>query len=328
MMPPFTPPLVDSFADSFQSLPPLDMPMYIVNRREAKKSIPARPFGSFRFIVGLCLLAMRPDRSEEVHKMAAIIPPDLHSTPYIITHTNVNMLATAGPHHVHAPADRKTEQFGVCGYANLVRVTFNGNPAGDTYYLPFTANNMHSMQLPANPGFNAVFITANLDGCWMFVDRKNNGNVVVYHANASGPTYSPTAQQSATTPLYQTPAALGQLNNLYNAASPYYNGTPTTNHYVLRKDRYLREVNNRLARKAAQGRTGVTYAVPEHGSYTTFVGFYIGGHWEFWFQTFSQFIYKRPRAHIKSLFGHREVKPDVSYDPYEIVEATRWLVVP
>jgi len=257
-----------------------------------------------------------------------ITSASLNATPYVITHTPVNILNTTGFHHVHDPADRKTEVTGVLGYANLVRVTFNNNPPRQIYYLPFTANNIHSMELPANPGFPAVFITANLDGCWIFVDRKNNGNVVVYHANASGPTYSPTMQESATQPLYQTPAAVGQLDALYTAAEPYYNGTPTTNHWVLKKPRYLREVNNRLVRKARQGRSGVTYALPEHGSYTTFLGFYTGGHWEFWYQTFSQFVYKRPLAHIKTIFMHRTVNPDVSYDPYQIVEAAKWLVVP
>lgn len=256
-----------------------------------------------------------------------ITPTTLAATPYVITHSPVNILNTNGNHHVHDPADRKDEAYAGMGYAHLVRVTFAGNPAGTTYFLPFTANNIHSMLLPANPGFNALFVTANLDGCWVFVDRKNNGDVAVYHANASGAGISPTAQQSATTPLFQTVAAVNQLDNLYAAAAPHYAGTPTTNHYVLKKDRYLREVNNRLTRKAGQGRTGLGFALPEHGSYTTFVGFYTAGHWEFWFQTFSQFIYRRPKAHIKSVVGRRTVNPDVTHDPYEILEHCRWVVI-
>jgi hypothetical protein len=58
------------------------------------------------------------------------------------------------------------------------------------------------------------------------------------------------------------------------------------------------------------------------------VGFYAGGHWEFWFQTFLQFMYRRPANHIKSFFGYRDVNPDVINDPYMIVEASRWLTLP
>jgi len=252
----------------------------------------------------------------------------LATAPYVITHANVNVLTNANPHYVHDPADRKDEAYAGLGYANLTRVSFTNNPAGSTYYLPFMANTIRSMELPANPGFNALFVTANLDGCWIFVDYKANGNVVVFHANASGPVVSPTPQQSATDPLFQTPAAIAQLNTLYNNAVGHYAGTATQARWVLRKDRYLREVNNRLVHKAGKGRTGVAFALPEHGSYTTFVGFHAGGHWEFWFQTFSQFIYRRPAAHIKSIFGQRAVNPDVTHDPYVIMESCRWLVLP
>jgi len=239
----------------------------------------------------------------------------------------VNILTTVGSHHVHDPTDLKVEHYSAIG-ANLTRVTFVNNGAGPTYYLPFTANNIHSMQLPANPGFNALFVTANLDGCWIFIERKTTGNVVVYHANASGPGMAPTALQSATTPLFQTAAAIAQLDALFTAARAHYNGTVTTNTWRLKKERYLRQVHNRLVHKAGKGRTGMQFAAPEHGSYTTVVGFYAGGHWEFWFQTFSQFMYRRPVRHIKSVFGYRDVDPDVVNDPYVIVEAARWLTLP
>lgn len=249
------------------------------------------------------------------------------ATPYVITHSPVATLHVNGRHQAHDPADRKDTQFAAIG-ANLTRVSFATNLAGHVYYLPFSATNIHSMELPANPGFPAVFVTANLDGCWIFLDRKANGNVVVYHANSSGAGFSPTVQQSATTPLFQTPAAIGDLNALYAAAAVHYNGVATTNHWVLKKDRYLREVNNRLLRKAGQGRTGVNFGAPEHASYTTFAGFHNGANWEFWFQTFSQFIYRRPKLHIKTALGKRDHDPDVVNDPYVMVEAVRWLTVP
>jgi hypothetical protein len=256
-----------------------------------------------------------------------ITPATLNTTPYVITHSPVNTLAVNGSHHAHDPADRKTEAYSGIG-ANLERVTFANNVAGNTYYLPFSANNIHSMRLPANPGFPALFVTANLDGCWIWVERKNNGDVVVYHANSSGPGLSPTVAQSATQPLFQTGAAQLALQALYVGARNYYTPAHTTMNWFLTKPRYLRDVNLRLLHKAGQGRTGINHAGPEHGSYTTFVGFYLAGHWEFWFQTFSQFLYRRPAIHPKSVFGHRNVNPHVVNDPYQIVEATRWLIVP
>jgi hypothetical protein len=256
-----------------------------------------------------------------------ISPATMGTTPYVITHTPVNRLNANGAHWAHDPADRKTEAYAGLG-ANLTRVTFANNAAlGQTYYLPFSGNNIHSMMLPANPGFPALFTTANLDGCWIWVERKTNGQVIVYHANSSGPGNSPTALQSATTPLFQTPAAQNNLTALYNAARGYYGGVTQLN-WCLNKPRYLREVNNRLLHKAAMGRTGINFASPEHGSYTTFAGFYLNGHWEFWFQTFSQFLYRRPTMHAKSVFGHRNVNPHVANSPYEVVESVRWLVVP
>jgi hypothetical protein len=250
----------------------------------------------------------------------------IQNTPIVIAPAYVTEAHTALPHRAHDPTDRKTEV--VTPQPNgLATVGFTNNAHGHVYYLPFAHNEVRSIRLPANPGFNAVVLTANLDGCWMFVDRKNNGDVIVYHANASGPAYAPTAQQSATTPLFQTAAAQNQLQNLYQGAAAHYAGTPTTVRYVLRKSRYLQEVDARLQHKAAQGRTGVNYAAPEHASFTTFAGFYLAGHWEFWFQTYSQFIYRRPKMHIKSVFGHRSHDPHVTHDPYEIVEAVRWVVL-
>jgi hypothetical protein len=37
----------------------------------------------------------------------------LNNTPFVITPTPVNITTTAGFHHVHDPADRKTDQYGM-----------------------------------------------------------------------------------------------------------------------------------------------------------------------------------------------------------------------
>jgi hypothetical protein len=165
---------------------------------------------------------------------------NLGTTPYVINHRNVNQLAAVGNHRVHDPLDRKTAQYAPWGnQSNVTAVSFIDNPNGTTYYLPYSHDNIHSMELPANPGFYALFVTANLDGCWIFVEHKNNGNVVVYHANSiTG--VSPTVQQSATDPLFQTNAAWIRNAALYIAARAHYAATPNQALWVLRKNRYSR----------------------------------------------------------------------------------------
>jgi hypothetical protein len=252
----------------------------------------------------------------------------LSTTPYLVTPIVVNQIAVAGNHIVHDPTDRKSAVYAlVGGGGNVQRITFTTNLAGAHYYLPFSPNKIHSMRLPANPGFGATFLTANLEGCWIFVERKATGDVVVFHANAGAPGMSPTALQTATTPLFQTPLAIAHLTAIHAAASAHYGGL-TTNTYTLKKYQYLNAVNAKLLRKAADRRTGVNFPAPEQSSYTTFVGFHTGlpgAHWRFWFQTYSQLTYQRPVISRKSFFANRTVNPDVTHDPFEVVEAQNWL---
>lgn len=251
----------------------------------------------------------------------------IQTTPYYINQAATPTLNVNGNHRVHDP-NARWDEVHTPQNANLVGVTFTRNDAtGTTYYLPFSHNNIHSLHLPANPGFAATLVTANLDGCWMFVEHKADGSVVVYHANAFGPGMAPTAQQSATDPQFQTAAAQNHLDQSFTAAAAHYNGVATVRTHRLRKPRYVQNVHNRLVHKAAQGRIGVTYPLPEHASFSTFIGAYHNGHWEFWFQTYSQFYYRRPKLHVKSALLHRTVNPHVTTDPFEIMEATRWVVL-
>jgi hypothetical protein len=73
-------------------------------------------------------------------------------------------------------------------------------------------------------------------------------------------------------------------------------------------------------------RTSVNFAGAgaEHGSLTMFVWLYLGGRWEFWFQTYSQFIYNRPANSLKARLGFGTVNPDVTHDSYEVMEAARF----
>jgi hypothetical protein len=255
-----------------------------------------------------------------------LTPDTMKKKPFQIKSINTNVLHTAAPHYVHDYADNMTQTL-----TRLVNGVYNVNLArsagGDTVYLPFKPDEIHSMRLPANPGAGdaTTLLTANLDGCCMFIDKKTNGDIIVYHGNAAAGV-TPTAQQSATMPTFQTAGCLQQLDVLYNGAAAYYNGTPNAHHVALKKARYLREVDLRLQRKNAAARTSVTFAGAgaEHGSLTMFAGFYTGGRWEFWFQTYSQFIYQRPANSLKAKLGFGTVNPDVTHDPYEIMDAARF----
>lgn len=257
-----------------------------------------------------------------------ITPQSLRSNPFQIGPIGIAITHNAPPHVAHNPNDRVSQTLtrrpnGVYG------VTFNNSPTGDTLYLPYRPDEVHSIRLPANPGHGGArtFLTANLDGCCMFIDVKTNGDLVVYHANASAGV-TPTVQQSATQPTFQTGACLTQLDHLYNIASAHYAGA-NSHHVAFAKARYLREVNTRLLRKTANGRTGVRFGgSAEHSSLTTFAGFFIDNRWEFWFQTYSQFIHNRPATHWKSRLGFQTVDPDVTQDSYEIVEAGRFFRAP
>ena len=161
----------------------------------------------------------------------------LKTTPFQIGPLGINVLHSALPHLAHDPTDRVTQT--VSKLPNGVyAVTFTNSPNGDTIFLPFQPDQIRSIELPANPGPGGAtkFLTANLDGCCMFIDIKNNGNIIVYHANASAGV-TPTPQQSATMPTFQTPACLAQLDALYTAASVYYNGAPTTLYLAFKKVR-------------------------------------------------------------------------------------------
>lgn len=254
----------------------------------------------------------------------------LRTSPLQIGPVGIRVSHTAIPHFAHDPTDRVIQNIVARNpHNNVWGVQMQTNPAGDTIYLPYRPAEIHSIRLPANPGAGGatIFLTANLDGCCMFLEVKNNGDIIVYHANSQ--VGVPTAQQSATMPTFQTPACLADLDAMYQAARAHYNGTPTSMQVALKKSRYLRDVGHRLAHKTAQGRTGHQFGgTAEHASFTTFAGFFVANRWEFWFQTYSQFIYDRPAGHIKSRFGHRTVDPDATHDDFEIIEAVRYFRAP
>lgn len=257
-------------------------------------------------------------------------PGTLRKTPFLIANmANVQRTYTNGTDVGHVATDRVKLNFTKSAHQNVYMVQPTHDPNGNTIYLPFHLDEVHSVQLPANPGAGGptIFLTANLDGCCMFIEVKAGGNVVVYHANAATG-FAPTAMQSATQPTFQTAGALNQIVTLHNAATANYPGA-TQMTVALRKAIYLQEVHNRLQHKTNMGRTGVQFGGgAEHASYTTFAGFFINNKWEFWYQTYSQFIYDRPANTVKARLGYGSVDPDVTHDDFEIVVARMFFRAP
>ena len=254
----------------------------------------------------------------------SLSPKSMKLNPFSIGPIGIQVIHSALPHFAHDASDRVNQVFSKKGPNGVYDITFSKNLAGNTIFLPFAPNEIRSIRLPGNPGPGGAtyFLTANLDGCCIFLDLKANGDIVVYHANATTGV-APTAQQSATLPTFQTPACLTQLHTLYTNASTYYPGA-NTHHVGFRKTRYLQEVDRRLIHKTQHARTGHQFGGnAEHASLTTFAGFFVNNKWEFWFQTYSQFIYERPATHWKSKLGFQSVNPNPFNDAYEVVETAQ-----
>ena len=252
----------------------------------------------------------------------------IKSTPFRIAALNVPGMITHthGNHHWYDfNSARGTHS--VAKYSGNVKdVTFAGGAAGNTVFLPYSRDEVHSIVLPANPVGVTTVITPNLDGCCVFVEKRNNGEIIVYHANrVTG--VSPTMLQSATQPTFQTPACLTHLSTMYAAAradhAAGYVGTST--YVAFKKARYLREVDHVLQHKTAMGRTGTGGAgtAPEQASKTTVALFWRNQRWEMWFQTYAIFFYKRPDTHWKAKVGFDTVNPSVTGD-YKILESGRY----
>lgn len=162
---------------------------------------------------------------------------------------------------------------------------------GDTFFLPFNNNQIHSVALPAHPAVGGVrfVFTVNLSGCALFVDDDvANGKVYFHHANCMGGAYN-VANPVTAAPTDQTPAAVARLNQLHNRALVRFGWGGAVPRASLFKATYNAQVDAEWLRKQGQGRTHV-----QHLAGTTAWGFYNGAAWEFWYQTFGAMTYDRP----------------------------------
>lgn len=191
------------------------------------------------------------------------------------------------------------------------KVPFVAGGGHGVIYLPFVQTMICSAIVPGGAGSGVDrFYTDNLSGCSIFIDRvTGTQDFVVYHGNRTDLTTVPNAPQYlAATPFasqYLPARNMMRINHtsaqadLLAQMAPGSGLTP-----VARCERatYFLPVENELNRKRAQGRARVDIAAAG----TNVMGFRVAGaSWEFWWQTWALLTYDRPRAHIKSLVGHR-----------------------
>jgi hypothetical protein len=153
-----------------------------------------------------------------------------------------------------------------------------------------------------------------LSGCCIYLERKANGDVVMFHANTVA--NSPDARTGATQPTYQTGGALVALNRLHAVASASYAGA-TTGSTNLPKVEYNKRIDNLiLAERDLKEHKGKVVAF---AAGTTVAAFFRNGAWEFWFQTYARVEHFHADPLSRAAMASERV-----YKEYRVVEARQF----
>ena len=193
------------------------------------------------------------------------------------------------------------------------------DPAGDTYFLPFSANQICSMVLPIPvAGAPQSFLTADMDGCRVFVDRVSPPivpgaaavppgapeSLVIYHVNNIANSPPPGAPVNL-----EIPACTAQLTALRTLARADLAAAPYNLILIasgsISKPAYLAGAHAEEMRKAADHRTGIEFM-----GGTMVFGHVNAGHWEIYWTTYGDFEYHRPAKAPLGWFGHRHRQPN------------------
>lgn len=212
------------------------------------------------------------------------------------------------------------------GIAGITSLDPQANPAGDTYFLPFATNEICSFVLPAPgvPGNPQSFLTTNLSGCMIYVDRVQGapGSIVVYHANNEA--NAPAGHLGGQQPTLELPACTAYLNQLYNQARAHYAAAP--HGLVLlpggnvAKPAYNAGAMAEVNRKIGQHRTSVEFT-----GGTIVFGVVNGANWELYWATYGSCEYMRPKNAPKGWFGNRHKNPTTSAAPgYRVLGSARF----
>ncbi|MFL5698282.1 MAG: hypothetical protein ACJ797_14425 [Ktedonobacteraceae bacterium] len=176
------------------------------------------------------------------------------------------------------------------------KVTLTLNAGGDTIFLPFQADQVHSVYLPtaaiAAAGVTG-FLTPNLSGCRIYIDKVVGTNeLVIYHANAlasgayPGP-YNPLNLDKETG--IRTQALDTQYRNskaYWTAATPTRAALNLTQVDGLGATTYYTSAVRAVQAGQNAGRTSVDF----YGG-TSVVGQLVAGAWQIWWQTYGDITY-------------------------------------
>lgn len=197
-------------------------------------------------------------------------------------------------------------------------VPFVAAGATRVVYLPFVQGMVCSAILPGNAAAGVDrFYTDNLSGCTVFIDRVVGTNdIAVYHGNRADQTVMADAKNYvATTPflLQYIPARTAMRHN-HTAAQADLLAQMAPGSALLPLARceratYFLPVETEMQRKRGQGRTHVDIGAAG----TNVMGFRVGTSWRFYWQTWTMLVYDRPKAHIKTLVGHRHHDMDLGH---------------
>lgn len=250
----------------------------------------------------------------------AIDPATFATVPYGVgQRTPVPVLPLTPPHFYWRTDDLRNTTVSTVQANGQTFVTFNANPAGDTIYLPYGQNEIHSVHLPSTGACATCFTTAGMSGCKLYIDRVAGSNdVVVYHANAMA------QDNPVALPNVEGPAVTTQLDLLHTGAQAYWTSAPpgpnlgALNHVKsFGRTVYRNNVMVEQNRKQAQSRTAFSFA-----GGTVVAGVLVGGRWSFYWQTSGAFNYKRPLSAPRGWFGNR----DTDHTAQRVVEyGTIWI---
>jgi len=231
----------------------------------------------------------------------AITVASLAGTPYEIPPTPaVPRVHTAPPVFAYGWNNARVTVATGPSTAGRTKVTLTLNAAGDTIFLPFQQNEVHSVFIDTAAivaaGGVTGFLTPNLSGCRIYIDKVvGTNNLVIYHANAlaTGPYPGPPTPN----PLdmdKETAARAAALDTQYRNSKAYWTapaGPPPrplnlTNVSGLGATTYYTSAVRTVRNEQAAGRANVDFL-----GGVSVVGELVNGIWQIRWQTYGDCTY-------------------------------------
>lgn len=227
----------------------------------------------------------------------AITVASLAGTPYEIPPTPaVPQVHTAPPVFAYDWNAARVAVATSPSTAGRTKLTLTLNAAGDTIFLPFQQNEVHSVYIDTAAivaaGGVTGFLTPNLSGCRIYIDKVvGTNNLVIYHANAlaTGPYPGPPNPLNMDK---ETGIRAQALDTQYRNSKAYWT-TPApgpalnlTNVSGLGATTYYTSAVRKAQSDQAAGRTNVDF-----WGGVSVVGQLVGGVWQIGWQTYGDCTY-------------------------------------